>query len=220
MSVTRREGVREDRTVATEHPGDGVVAEDRRYQHSEFGGINWGASFFGWLVAIGLAAVLTAMLSAAGAAIAISEIDSGAEAVDSADTVSIAGGIGLLVIALVSYFAGGYVAGRMSRFDGGRQGFGVWMWAIIVTLLLALLGVIAGEEWNVFAGLNLPRIPVDEGDLATGALLVLLGVLVLTLLAAMAGGKAGERYHRRIDAAGERGAVERDRPAVTERTAY
>jgi len=38
-------------------------------QREEFGGLNWGAAFFGWLVAIGVASLLTAILSAAGAAI-------------------------------------------------------------------------------------------------------------------------------------------------------
>ena len=182
----------------------GVAVERQR---DEFGGINWGAAFFGWLVAIGIAVLLTALLSAAGAAVAISEIEDTAEAVESADTIGIVGALGLLAIALISYFAGGYVAGRMSRFDGARQGLGVWAWSIIVTIVLAIVGAIAGAEYNVFEGLNLPRIPVDEGDLTTGGVIVLILVLLGTLLAAMAGGKAGERYHRRVDAAGV-GAVE------------
>jgi hypothetical protein len=176
-----------------------AVVEERR--RDRFGGLNWGAAFFGWLVAVGLAVLLTALLSAAGAAVAISEIDSAGEAISSADTVSIVGGIGLIVIALVSYFAGGYVAGRMSRYDGARQGLGVWLWALIIALVLALLGVIAGEEWNVFAGLDLPRLPIDE-DITTGGIIVLILVMLGTLLAAMAGGKAGESYHRRVDRAG------------------
>jgi hypothetical protein len=187
-----------DRDTVAERPA-ADTAVDR--QHESYGGLNWGAAFFGWLVAVGMAVLLTALLSAAGATVAISEIDSAGEAIASADTIGLAGGIGLLVIALVSYFAGGYVAGRMSRFDGARQGAGVWLWAIIVTLVLALIGVIAGEEWNVFAGLDLPRIPVDE-DTTTGGVILLLLILVATLVAAAAGGKAGEQYHRRVDRAG------------------
>ncbi|MFI5026116.1 MAG: hypothetical protein ACHQCI_05140 [Solirubrobacterales bacterium] len=176
-----------------------AAAQERR--RDRFGGVNWGAAFFGWLVAVGMAVLLTALLSAAGAAVAISEIDSPGEAISSADTVSVIGGIGLVLIALVSYFAGGYVAGRMSRFDGGRQGLSVWIWALVVTVVLALLGVIAGEEWNLFAGLDLPRLPIDE-DTTAGGIIVLALVLVGTVLAAVAGGKAGERYHRRVDRAG------------------
>ena len=189
------------------HDRTTAAAQERR--HDRFGGLNWGAAFFGWLVAVGMAALLTALLSAAGAAVAISEIDSPGDVASSADTVGIVGGIGLLLIALVSYFAGGYVAGRMSRFDGARQGLGVWIWALIVTVALALLGLIAGEEWNLFAGLDLPRLPIDE-DATTGGIIVLALVLLGTALAAVAGGKAGERYHRRVDRAGwERGDDER-----------
>ena len=168
-------------------------------QREEYGGINWGAAFFGWLVAVGIGALLTALLSAAGTAIAISEIESAGEAAASADTVGIVGGILILAIALLAYFAGGYVAGRMSRFDGGARASASGSGASSSSLLLALLGVIAGSEYNLFAGLDLPRIPVDEGSLTAGGVIVLVIVLVGTLLAAMAGGKAGERYHRKVD---------------------
>ena len=175
---------------------------DVRRQRDEYGGINWGAAFFGWLVAVGIGALLTAFVSAAGAAVAISEIESTTEAVANADTIGIVGVLALCAIALIAYFAGGYVAGRMSRFDGARQGVGVWVWSIIAVIVLAILGAIAGEEYNLFAGLDLPRIPVDEGDVTTGGVILLVIVLVGTLLASMAGGKAGERYHRRVDAVG------------------
>ena len=35
-------------------------------QREQFGGLHWGSAFFGWLVAIGIAALLIAILSAAG----------------------------------------------------------------------------------------------------------------------------------------------------------
>ena len=40
-------------------------------QHERFGGINWGAAFFGWLSANGLAVILLAVVSAAGVAISL-----------------------------------------------------------------------------------------------------------------------------------------------------
>jgi hypothetical protein len=176
---------------------------DRERQHEEYGGFNWGAAFFGWLVAIGVTALLTALLSAAGAAIGLTEV-SGSEARSSADTLSIVGGILFVVVLAIGYFAGGYVAGRMSRFDGGRQGFGVWAIGLAITLILAAVGAIAGSEYNILGQLNLPRIPIDEGALATGAAIALAAVLIATVLAAIAGGKVGERYHRKVDAAGLR----------------
>jgi hypothetical protein len=172
--------------------------EVREHQRSQYGGINWGAAFFGWLVAVGLGVLLTALLSAAGAAIGFTKVDG-----SDADTVGIVGGVLLLAVALISYFAGGYVAGRMSRFDGARQGFGAWLWGIIAALLLAILGVIAGSEYNLFGGLNLPRIPIDEGSLTLGGAIALAAILLGSLLAAVAGGKAGMAYHRRIDRAGD-----------------
>jgi hypothetical protein len=174
---------------------------DRERQHDEFGGFNVGAAFFGWLVAIGVAALLTALLSAAGTAISLTELTTD-EAADNAETLSLAGGILMVLVLAISYYAGGYVAGRMSRFDGGRQGFGVWVFGLLLTVTLAVIGAIAGSEYNLLAGLDLPRIPIDEGDLATGAVIALLAALLLTALAAIFGGKTGERYHRKVDAVG------------------
>ena len=74
-------------------------------------------------------------------------------------------------MAVIAYFAGGYVAGRMSRFDGGRQGLAVWIWSIVAIAALAILGALAGEEYNLFAALELPRIPIDEGDVTTGGVI-------------------------------------------------
>jgi hypothetical protein len=73
---------------------------------------------------------------------------------------------------------------------------------LVVTIILAVAGVVFGSEYNVLERLDLPRIPVDEGTLTTGAAIALGAVLILTLLAALGGGKAGERYHRRIDRTG------------------
>ena len=90
----------------------------------------------------------------------------------------------------------------MSRFDGARQGLAVWLWSVIIVVALAVLGAIAGSEYNLLGSIDLPRIPIDEGDLTTGGIIALAAILIATLLAAIAGGKAGERYHRRVDEAG------------------
>ena len=170
-------------------------------QREEYGGINWGAAFFGWLVAIGVAALLTAILSAAGAAIGLTQTST-SDASGNAGTVGIIGGIVLLAILGLAYYAGGYVAGRMSRFDGPRQGLATWVIGLIVTVVLAVAGVLLGAEYNVLSQLNLPRIPVDEGSLTTGGLVALAAIVLVTLLAAIAGGKQGTHYHRKIDNTG------------------
>ena len=206
------DGVREERDLRDDRDGysDGAVASRERAagpatvrerQRDEYGGFNLGAAFFGWLVAVGIAVLLTALLSAAGAAIGLTELSEG-EAQSSAETISIIGGILLIAVLALSYYAGGYVAGRMSRFDGGRQGLGVWLIGLLATVALAILGAIGGSEYNLFSQLNLPRIPIDEGSLATGGVITLILILVATLLAATSGGKVGERYHRKVDRAG------------------
>jgi hypothetical protein len=177
------------------------LRESQRRQREEFGRLHWGSGFFGWLVAVGIATLLTAILSAAGTAIGLTK-SSPSQAASSADTIGIVGAILFLLVLLVAYFAGGYVAGRMSRFDGPRQGAGVWVIGLLVTILLAVAGVLLGAKYNVLSKLSLPHIPIDEGSLTTGGVIALVAVVLGTLLAAVLGGKAGTRYHRKIDNVG------------------
>jgi hypothetical protein len=179
----------------------GAMEGSSERQHEEFGGFNLGAAFFGWLVAVGIAALLTAVVGAAGTAVGLTKV-SGSSATGNADTIGIVGGVVLLVILVAAYYAGGYVAGRMSRFDGGRQGLGVWLFGLLVTIAAAIAGAVFGSKYNVLAKLDLPRIPVDEGSLTTAGLIALAAILIGTLLAALAGGKAGKRYHEKVDRAG------------------
>ena len=181
--------------------GESRTSPNRQRQREEYGGLNIGAAVFGWLVAVGVAALLTATLSAAGAAIGLTSV-SGSEARSSAETISIIGGVLFVVVLALAYFAGGYVAGRMSRFDGARQGFGVWVFGLLATIALAALGAVAGSKYNLLGQLNLPRIPIDEGSLATGGAVALAAILVGTLVAALLGGRTGERYHRKVDRLG------------------
>jgi hypothetical protein len=172
-------------------------------QHARFGGIKWGAAFFGWLSANGLAVLLVALLSAAGVAIGLTQgVPSTGEATAQAGTIGVVGGIVLLVVLFLAYLAGGYVAGRMSRFDGVRQGIAVWVIGLLVVVLLAVLGYVFGSQYNVLQQLNLPRIPIDEGTATTGGIIALASILVATLVGAILGGKLGTRYHRKVDRAG------------------
>jgi hypothetical protein len=194
-----------DRT-AVRAPGRQVAGAEaardvRARQREEFGGINWGSAFFGWLVAVGMAAILLGLLSAAGAAFGLGDV-SEADAESNAETIGIFGGILLILVLGAAYYCGGYVSGRMSRFDGGRQGLAVWALGLAVTIVLAVAGALFGAEYNVLEQLNLPRIPVEEGSLTAGAAIALVLVVVITLLAAMGGGKAGERFHRKVDRVG------------------
>ena len=107
----------------------------------------------------------------------------------------------LLAVLLLGYYAGGYVAGRMSRFDGGRQGVGVWVIGLVITIIAAVLGFVFGSQYNILNRVNLPNIPVAENEIGTGAIITGIAILVLTLLAAFLGGKVGHRYHDKVDRA-------------------
>jgi hypothetical protein len=105
----------------------------------------------------------------------------------------------VLAILALSWYCGGYVAGRMARFDGARQGIGVWVWTLIIGAALAIAALIGGSEYDVLQQLNLPNVAVGDQSLTTTGFVTLAAALVVTLLFAIMGGKAGELYHRRVD---------------------
>ncbi|MET1064663.1 MAG: TIGR04086 family membrane protein [Arthrobacter sp.] len=177
-----------------------VVAREKE----QFGGIKIGSAFFGWLAATGMAVLLTALVAAAGTAVGLATNTDVNAAVNSADqTVGLVGIIVLLVILFVAYYSGGYVAGRMARFNGAKQGFMVWVWAVIAAVLVAILGVVAGRQFNILAQLNsFPRIPVNEGELTTTSIIAAVVVAAVALVGAVLGGTAGMRFHRKVDRAG------------------
>jgi hypothetical protein len=187
-----------DTRVTTERESMRAV---RARQREEFGGVNWGAAFFGWLVAVGLGALLVGLVAAMGAAVGLTDT-SGTDAAGNVTEIGIGGTIVLLATLAIAYYCGGYVAGRMSRFDGARQGLGAWLFGLIVTVVLAIAGALLGAEYNVLERLDLPALPVGDSELASGGALALTLVVLGTLLAALIGGTAGERYHRRVDKVG------------------
>ncbi|MFL6134667.1 MAG: hypothetical protein ACJ72A_17815 [Nocardioidaceae bacterium] len=199
---------RHESTGATSYGGgsDGHVdtVGDESHAREKFGGMNIGAGFFGWLVAIAIAILLTSIVGAVAAAAGASSNVTQSEAQRQAGTIGIVAAIVLLVVLLVAYFTGGYVAGRMSRFDGGKQGLAVWLIGLAVTIIALVLGAVFGSQYNILDRVSLPRIPVSTDQLSTGGIITALVILVGTLLAAMAGGKVGHRYHDKVDRAAVR----------------
>ena len=190
-----------------------VVADDSRAvreevvarEKAEFGGMKFGSAFFGWLTATGTAVLLTALVAGTGSALGLG--DQAAEAVEgtspNADTIGIVGAIAVLVILLVGYYCGGYVAGRMSRFSGAKQGLAVWLWAVVIAIVVAIIGALAGGQYNVLSNLDtFPRIPIDEGDLTAGGIITAVLAVVVSLVGAVLGGLGGMRYHRKVVRAG------------------
>lgn len=201
-----RQSQRRDRSEADAdgaHPTQGVQRDAVRTQHEKFGGINWGAAFFGWLSANGFAVLLIALLSAAGVAVGLTQgVPTADQATEEANTIGLAGGIAVLVLLFLAYLAGGYVAGRMSRFDGAKQGIGVWLVGLLAVIVIAVIAAVLGSKYDVLGQLNLPRIPIDSGTLTTGGAIALVAAVVVTLVGAILGGLLGTRYHRKVDRAG------------------
>jgi hypothetical protein len=202
--------------ASTPHHGTAATAVDAgattrqtvvQREKDRFGGMKFGSAFFGWLTATGTALILTGILASTGTAISLGNGASADEVADAAlsnaDTVGLVGGIVLGAILLIAYFCGGYVAGRMARFDGLKQGVAVWLWALIIAVVLAVVGLIAGAQFDVLAQLDsFPRIPLNEGAVTAGSIVTVVIALVVSLVGAILGGLAGMRYHRRVDKAG------------------
>ncbi|MCO1656624.1 hypothetical protein [Pseudonocardia humida] len=178
-------------------------AAERARLHDRFGGRKIGAAFFGWLVAVGMTVLLSTIATAIGVAIGSSMgLDpSGADAAP----VGLTGAIVLLAVLGVSYFAGGYVAGRLARFDGARNGLLAWVVGLLVTVVAAVTGMVAGAaNAELFGSLRLPALPGDPTELTIAGVIALAAVLLVTALAAGLGGRVGEQFHRRVDRAAER----------------
>jgi amino acid transporter len=176
---------------------DPEATEARRRE--EFGGFNLGADFFGWLVAVAMAVLLAGIVGAVAAAVGSSLHVTQTDAQRQAGTFGLATAIALLVVLMVAYYAGGYVAGRMSRYDGGRQGFGVWLIGVVVTIVVVAVGILFGSQYDIFQRVNLPSVPIPSDTATWGGIIALAAILIGTLLAAFVGGKVGRRYHSKVD---------------------
>ncbi|MFG1910100.1 hypothetical protein [Kribbella sp. NPDC048928] len=162
-------------------------------------GFKFGAAFFGWLIAISMSVLL--MAAVAGAALGTAEVldytTSDAKAQPGAASIT-AAAVTIFMLTL-AFYTGGYVAGRLARFDGGRQGFGVWMIALLVAVLAGGLGWFLDSQYGLVDNLNRPDVALTDNTLLLGSAAAAAALLILTLVAAIVGGKSGRRYHDRID---------------------
>lgn len=170
-------------------------------QQQAYGGVKFGSGFFGWLTATGIVVLLGALAGAVALAVGGSQHITVRDAMNSQPIASATVATALGII-LVGYLCGGYVAGRMARFHGGRQGVGVWLWAVAITLAAVAAGLLVGNRYDLQDRLkNMPRPHLVPGtQLSTGVALVA-AMLVLSLIGAVLGGLAGMRFHRRVDRA-------------------
>src|SRR6187549_3156018 len=175
-------------TPAATTANDTTAVPDRRdvvgRQKDVFGGMKFGSCFFGWLTASGTAVLLAALVTGIGAALGLSrDVQEAGTSPAQTQSVGLFGGIVLLAIIFVAYLAGGYVAGRMARFNGLKQGLGVWLWAVIIAILAAGAGMLAGASFDILTRVNsLPRLPLSQGTLNTGGIILAIGIVAVSLI--------------------------------------
>ena len=168
--------------------GDVGVEEAR----ARFGGIDIPATIAGALAALGTATLLAGIGAGAGTF----GYQLGRD--NTPEELTAAGLIGGLAALLLAFLVGGWVAGRVARYDGGRNGMLTVMWFVVLAAATAALGAWIGDEYNVFQNVNLPQ--WCDSDALTGAAIATGAVaLAVMLLAGWIGGRLGERYHRRAD---------------------
>ncbi|MFI5625827.1 hypothetical protein ACIA03_20340 [Nocardioides sp. NPDC051685] len=178
-------------------------AEDSRRAalHDTYGGISWGACFFGWLVAVAVTVLLAAIISAVASAVGVDQNLTRTDLESMADSAGIAAAITLAVVTFIGYYAGGYVAARMSRFDARRQGLGVWVVAIVVMIIAAVAGALFGSSYDIVQRIDLPNVGLSSDQLGLGAVIAGVVLLVVMLVGALLGSATGQRYHTKIDRA-------------------
>ncbi|MGF9660652.1 hypothetical protein AAIH25_02145, partial [Arthrobacter crystallopoietes] len=174
-------------------------------QRQAYGGVKVGSAFFGWLSA---AALTVLLFSIAAGIVAAVGYNSGALPQDPRSLASDNSALGItaivvaLVLLFIAYFGGGYVAGRMARFDGLRQGLAVWVWAIVMAVLATVIGLATGGMDLVNTVTGSAALSSMVQDLSVPGLITLGVVLLVTLAGALLGGLAGMRFHRKVDRAG------------------
>jgi hypothetical protein len=187
---------------------DPAIERERvlRREKEQFAGMHFWLAFFGWLTATGMTVVLLALIAAVGALFRVQNLLGS----QNAQAAGIGGVIALLVVLLIAYYCGGYVAGRMARFSGLKQGLAVWLWALIVAVLLGIAGAVAGSQNGVANQLgSIAHLPLSPSTLTVAGIVSAVAVLIVTLIGALLGGLAGMHYHRRVDRAGSEAVVGR-----------
>jgi uncharacterized membrane protein len=148
----------------------------------------------GVLVAYGAFAVLAAL---AGAVAAVIGLDTDLSANNWAE-LGIGSAIVAAVVLLLAYLFGGYVAGRMARRAGLLHGVGVFVLALV---LVALIAVIAATQTDTsvirgnLRSLGIPTTGAEWGEVGT---LAGIGSLAAMLVGAVLGGLLGERWHTKL----------------------
>ena len=169
-----------------------------------YGGVDWLASFLGFVFSVVIALVFSTVAGLVLVPFGFPPEISGGHI-----GASVLTGLAVLgVLIFLTYFFGGYVAGRLARFDGGRNGAMVLAWTLIVALILALVTVVFSGFLPAGAAEGIRNLAQGTasavGSLAgagVAGIAVAVAALLLALLGGFFGGRLGSRYHTEIDRA-------------------
>lgn len=166
-------------------------AEGIDWVRGRFGGLDTGATLAGAFAALGITVLLGGIFAGAGRVVYVN----GLRDAPTAAAGSVIAGLAVIVVA---FLVGGWVAGRMARYDGGRNGMVTAVWFILFAAATSALGALLGESYNVFAGQHLPQ--WFTASARTPEAVVSAAIALLLMIGAgYVGGLVGDRYHRRID---------------------
>lgn len=188
--------------MATTDPDQRIAgSEDISSVYERFGKPDFLASVVGMFAGLGVLVFLSALI-AAGAG----EIDYQLNILNEEGVLDEASIVGLIVAAIVvfaAFLVGGFAAGRMARYNGGMNGLGAGLWMILLVAVFAALGAWVATEYNAFNQLDLPNwfAQVDVDDLTAIAAIASAVLVLATLAGGYVGGRLGETYHTRVDAA-------------------
>lgn len=188
--------------MATTNPNHRIAgSEDVSSVYERFGRPDLLASVVGMMAGLGTLVFLGALIAAGAGG-----IDYQLNMINEEGTLEEASIVGLIVAAIVvfaSFVVGGFAAGRMSRYKGGMNGLGAGLWMILLVAVFAGLGAWVGTEYNAFNRLDLPNwfAQLDVDDLTAMAAVASAVLVLATLLGGYLGGRLGEAYHIRVDAA-------------------
>lgn len=186
---------------ATPYPRGYFEAADEREDRLRdmYGGVDWLASFLGFVFALVAGGVFSLLAGIVLTPLGLS-LDLGGEI----GAAAITGLVILAVLVFLTYFFGGYVAGRLARFDGGRNGSMLLVWTVVSVALLALAAGVFSSFLPDAAASAIGDSVDNIGAIAqagTIGLIAAAGALLVALLGGFLGGRLGSRYHSEIDRA-------------------
>jgi hypothetical protein len=180
------------------------AAEEREDRLRDmYGGVDWLASFLGFIFALVAGSFFSLVAGLVLAPLGVSMDLAGAEIGPAAITALVL----VAILVFLTYFFGGYVAGRLARFDGGRNGAMLLLWTGVTVLVLTLINaVLSGflpegisEDIDNLIQNNLLSTIGGLSGLGIAGVLIFVGALLVALLGGFLGGRLGSRYHAEID---------------------